>query len=361
MNSVQSFLDKTLDWFQLLGPNIYLQSIAIATAFIIVGKIADFVISRLIAKLANRSSTNLDDELLDLLHRPVFISFVLLGLGLAATRLPLPSSPEYLTLGILKTIAIVIWYGFSRNLIQLLLSAISRGGGNKHVHVSMLPLLNNVFKIVLLALAVYFIFLAWNIDVAAWLATAGIVGLALGLAAKDTLSNLFAGLSIVADAPYKTGDFIILDTGERGKVTFIGLRSTRILTRDDIEITIPNGVLGNAKIINEAGGPSARHRIRISVGVAYGSDVDHVIDVLSNVAADHDEVCESPAPRVRFRRFGESSLDFELLSWIERPVDRGRTTHELNCAVYKSFQKEGIQIPFPQRDLHVRSMPQATT
>jgi len=358
MNSVQSFLDKTLDWFQLLGPNIYLQSIAIAAAFIIVGKIADFVISRLIAKLANRSSTNLDDELLDLLHRPVFISFVLLGLGLAATRLPLPSSPEFLALGILKTIAIVTWYGFSRNLIQLLLSAISRGGGNKHVHVSMLPLLNNVFKIVLLALAVYFIFLAWHIDVAAWLATAGIVGLALSFAAKDTLSNLFAGLSIVADAPYKTGDFIILDTGERGKVTFIGLRSTRILTRDDVEITIPNGVLGNAKIINEAGGPSTRHRIRISVGVAYGSDIDQVIEVLSNVAADHDEVCKSPEPRVRFRRFGESSLDFELLSWIDQPVDRGRVTHELNCAVYKSFQKEDIQIPFPQRDLHVRSMPQ---
>jgi len=358
MNSVQSFLDKMLDWFQLLGPNIYLQSIAIAAAFIVAGKIADFVISRVIAKLANRSSTNLDDELLDLLHRPVFISFVLLGLGLAATRLPLPPSPEFLTLGILKTIAIIIWYGFSRNLIQLLLGAISRGGGNKHVHVSMLPLLNNVFKIVLLALAVYFIFLAWHIDVAAWLATAGIVGLALSFAAKDTLSNLFAGLSIVADAPYKTGDFIILDTGERGKVTFIGLRSTRILTRDDVEITIPNGVLGNAKIINEAGGPSTRHRIRISVGVAYGSDIDQVIDVLSNVAADHDEVCKSPEPRVRFRRFGESSLDFELLSWIDQPVDRGRVTHELNCAVYKRFQKEDIQIPFPQRDLHVRSMPQ---
>lgn len=361
MNSVQTFLDKTLDWFQLLGPNIYLQSIAIAAMFIVVGKIADFVISRLIAKLAARSSTNFDDKLLDLLHRPVFISFVLLGLGLATTRLPLPPSPEFLTLGILKTIAIVVWYGFSRNLIQLLLSAISRRGGNKHVHVSMLPLLNNVFKIVLLALAVYFIFLAWKIDVAAWLATAGIVGLALGLAAKDTLSNLFAGLSIVADAPYKTGDFIILDSGERGKVTFIGLRSTRILTRDDIEITIPNGVLGNAKIINEAGGPSARHRIRISVGVAYGSDIDQVIEVLSNVAADHEEVCKSPEPRVRFRLFGESSLDFELLSWIDQPVDRGRIKHELNCAVYKRFQEEDIQIPFPQRDLHVRSMPQATS
>jgi len=354
---LQEFLDKTQAWAQLLGPNIYLQALAIAIVFIVVGKLADLIISRIIAKIASRSSNQLDDNLVALLHRPVFISFVLLGLALATDRLQLPQSPEFLTLGILKTIAIVVWYNFSRSLVQILLSALSRAGGGKRLHASMLPLLNNVFKIALLALAIYFIFLAWNIDVAAWLATAGIVGLALSFAAKDTLSNLFAGLSIAADAPYKTGDFIILDTGERGMVTFIGLRSTRILTRDDGEITIPNGVIGNAKIINEAGGPSAKHRIRIPLGVAYGSDVDQVIEVLSGIAIEHEEVCAAPAPRVRFRRFGESSLDFELLCWIDQPVDRGRMTHELNCTIYKTFQREGIQIPFPQRDLHVRTMP----
>jgi small-conductance mechanosensitive channel len=356
---LQEFLDKTLAWAQLLGPNIYLQAIVIAAAFIIVGKLADFIISRVIAKIASRSSTSLDDNLIALLHRPVFISFVLLGSGLATSRIQLPAAPEFITLGILKTIAIFVWYGFFRNLVQLLLTAISQGKSS-NAKLSMLPLLDNVFKIALLALVVYFVFLAWNIDVAAWLATAGIVGLALSFAAKDTLSNLFAGLSIVADAPYKIGDFIILDTGERGQVTFIGLRSTRILTRDDVEITIPNGIIGNAKIINEAGGPSTKNRIRVPVGVAYGSDVDRVIETLSKVATDHEMVCRIPEPRVRFRQFGESSLNFELLCWIEMPVDSGRISHELHCAVYKAFQREQIQIPFPQRDLHVRSMPDQT-
>ena len=186
---------------------------------------------------------------------------------------------------------------------------------------------------------------------------AGIVGLALSFAARDTLSNLFAGVSIIMDAPYKTGDYIILESGERGVVTHIGLRSTRLLTRDDIEITIPNGIIGNSTIVNEAGGPSEKHRIRIPVGVAYGSDMDHVIATLEKVAVDHDEVCSNPAPRVRFRAFGESSLDFELLCWIDRPVDRGRLRHELGVSVYKAFIASGIQIPFPQRDLHVRTMP----
>ena len=120
----------------------------------------------------------------------------------------------------------------------------------------MVPLVDTVLKVTLLALAIYFVFLAWDIDVTAWVASAGIVGLALSFAAKDSLSNLFAGVSIAADAPYKMGDFITLDSGERGMVTHIGLRSTRLLTRDDIEVTIPNGVIGNAKIINDSGGPS---------------------------------------------------------------------------------------------------------
>ena len=331
----------------------------IAVIFIVAGKLADLLISRIIAKIVSRSTNQLDDNLVALLHRPVFITFVLIGLAMATRRLGLSESPEYITLGILRTIAIFIWYGFLRGLMQLLLTALHRGSMRKHVHSSMLPLLDTVVKVILLALAIYFVFIAWNINVTAWIASAGIVGLALSFAAKDTLSNLFAGVSIIADAPYKTGDFINLESGERGMVTHIGLRSTRILTRDDVEITVPNGIIGNSKIINEAGGPSAKHRIRVAVGVAYGSDIDRVIATLSGVAAAHSEVCSEPEPRVRFRKFGDSSLDFELLCWIDQPIDRGRMTHELNCAVYKAFAKNEITIPFPQRDLHVRTMPQS--
>ena len=356
---MQDAIVQVQSWAQLLGPNIYLQAVGIAVIFIVAGKLADLLISRIIAKIVSRSTNQLDDNFVALLHRPVFITFVLIGLAMATRRLGLSESPEYITLGILRTIAIFIWYGFLRGLMQLLLTALHRGSMRKHVHSSMLPLLDTVVKVILLALAIYFVFIAWNVNVTAWIASAGIVGLALSFAAKDTLSNLFAGVSIIADAPYKTGDFINLESGERGMVTHIGLRSTRILTRDDVEITVPNGIIGNSKIINEAGGPSARHRIRVAVGVAYGSDIDRVIATLSGVAAAHSEVCSEPEPRVRFRKFGDSSLDFELLCWIDQPIDRGRMTHELNCAVYKAFAENEITIPFPQRDLHVRTMPQS--
>ena len=342
---------------ELIGPNVYLQAAIIAVVFIVAGKIADWIISRIIGRFARKSSNDFDNQIVDLVHQPVFMSFVLLGLSLGTRRIGLPEFTTFLTLGILKTIAIFVWYSTLMQLMALVVNAISKTRRRKIVQTGMLSLLYNVMKIVAVALTVYFLFLAWNIDVTAWLASAGIVGLALSFAAKDTLSNLFAGVSIIMDAPYKTGDFIILESGERGVVTDIGLRSTRILTRDDVEITIPNGVIGNGKIINEAGGPPSQHRIRVAVGVAYGSDIDQVIEVLAGVAADNSNVLTNPEPRVRFRLFGDSSLNFELMGWIARPADRGRVKHELNCSIYKALNKNKIEIPFPQRDLHVRSMP----
>jgi small-conductance mechanosensitive channel len=124
-----------------------------------------------------------------------------------------------------------------------------------------------------------------------------------------------------------------------------------------VEVSIPNGVMGNAKIVNEASGPAQQYRIRIPVGVAYGSDIDGVMEVLLQVGTSHPKVLETPEARVRFRQFGDSSLDFELLCWIREPAHRGLVSHELNTAVYKRFAEAGISIPFPQRDLHIKEMP----
>jgi small-conductance mechanosensitive channel len=115
--------------------------------------------------------------------------------------------------------------------------------------------------------------------------------------------------------------------------------------------------MGNVKINNETGGPHEKYRIRIKVGVAYGSDIDKVQSVLLDVAKMNSEVCQTPAPRVRFRSFGDSSLHHELLCWVGEPVLRGRVSHALNSEVYKQFLKEGIEIPFPQQDVHIKSAP----
>jgi small-conductance mechanosensitive channel len=250
-------------------------------------------------------------------------------------------------------VTLFVWLGFAFSSLLLLLQSLSR---HEHwVQPKTVPLLDNMGKLMIVALGGYALCLIWGVNATAWLTSAGILGIAIGFAAKDTLGNLFSGIFILADAPYKIGDFIILDNAERGQVTNIGLRSTRILTRDDIEIIIPNAVIAASKIVNETGGPHPKERIRVPVGVAYGSDVDRVVELLEKVALDNEAICRAPEPRARFRQFGTSSLDFELLCWIEEPVLRGQHRHELNMAVYKIFAKNGIQIPFPQRDIHIRT------
>jgi small-conductance mechanosensitive channel len=219
------------------------------------------------------------------------------------------------------TIALFVWTAFFLRGSRIVITQLSQQRSRfKIIHQQTLPIFLNMINIFIVMFMVYLIFTAWGVNMNAWLASAGVVGIAVGFAAKDTLANLFAGIFIMADAPYKIGDFIVLDSTERGEVTHIGIRSTRILTRDDIEVTIPNSLIGNSKIINESGGPNEKHRCRIPVGVAYGSDIDRVRDILMEIAKDNFDVCQTPEPRVRFRLFGGSSLDFELLVWINRPV-----------------------------------------
>ena len=105
--------------------------------------------------------------------------------------------------------------------------------------------------------------------------------------------------------------------------------------------------------MNESGGPYEKERIRVTVGVAYGSDVEHVRDVLMQAASKAKYLTKEPAARVRFRTFDESALNFQLMGWIEEPVLRGRALDELNAGVYKAFQADGIEIPFPQTDVHI--------
>jgi small-conductance mechanosensitive channel len=336
-------------------PNPYVQAVFIIILFVILAKLADIFMNRFITRLFKKTRITFDDQMLDILHKPIFVSIMLFGLALATGRLGLPEKVAFVTLSGLKTIAIFLWFAAMARFMKLIVGLVSRDESRfSLIQDRTLPLFNNLMIILVVALALYFICLVWRIDMTAWMASAGILGLAVSFAAKDTLANLFSGVFILADAPYKLGDFIVLDSGERGEVTHIGIRSTRLLTRDDVEITVPNSIMGNAKITNEAGGPHESYRIRVKVGVAYGSDIDKVHRVLLDVADKQPEVLKSPKPRVRFRSFGESSLDHELLCWVARPVMKGKVSHLLHTAVFKGFQAAGIEIPFPQREVSIK-------
>jgi len=335
----------------------WLAAVVIVALALIVAKISEIILCRLVPRLTAKTSTDLDDLIIQQVHRPIFSTVFYSGLALAVKSLGLPESFERFTIRILLSLVVLIWIPALLRVGRLLLDGLGRLRDRfTLIEDRTIPLFDITAKLVIVGGAAYALLLIWHIDATAWLASAGVVGIAVGFAAKDTLANLFSGFFIIADAPYKIGDFVILDSGERGRVTQVGLRSTRLLTRDDVEITLPNALIANAKIINESGGPWEKERIRVKIGVAYGSDVDQVCEVLKQVAIDHEHVCPEPAPRVRLRNFGDSSLDFELLCWIDEPVLRGRLVHELNMDVYKALGKNHIEIPYPKRDVYVHQV-----
>jgi MscS family membrane protein len=361
---IKSDLDITYmipDWLQptwdFLAPYPGLLTILLIFFAYAIGKLARLVITRSMMKVAAKTVSKTDDHLIEYLTRPLVLTTVTLALMMSVSTYHLPQGLQDVTLSILASILLLSWLRAGLRTARLVLELVAN---NHHrfelIQERTIPLFDMTIKMLLVGFGAYLLLMIWGINPTAWLASAGVIGIAVGFAAKDSLANLFSGIFIVADAPYKIGDYIVLDTGERGKVTNLGMRSTRLLTRDDVEVTVPNAVIANAKIINESGGPWVKHRIRIPVGVAYGSDVDEVCDVLDKVATSHPEVVKQPAPRVRMRAFGASSLDFELLAWIDHPEKRGRIRHDLLKNVYKAFGQNNIEIPFPQTDIHVKSL-----
>ena len=322
---------------------------------IIIAYIVDKIFIASLKLLVKRSDTEIDDKILDFIHKPIYYSILFFGISIAIGLLEISSKINFYLIGIMKSIIIVFWaIALFKSFMIFIEWSSKKSRTIPFIQPKTIPLFENMGKIILFLFSIYFVMLSWNIDVTAWIASAGIISVVIGLAAKDTLGYLFAGIFIMADSPYKEGDYINLDTGERGSVRHIGTRSTRILTRDDIEITIPNSVIATSKIINESGGPHEKERIRITLDVAYGSDIEKVKDIMFNLALASNEVCDNPKPRVRFRNFGESGLNLQLLCWIERPELRGRVIDELSISIYKNFNKENIEIPFPQRTVHLK-------
>ena len=347
-----------------LRNNPYIQALSVVLVSLVLAKLTDWLLTRVLTRLTQKTPSEIDDQILGMIHKPIYYSVLAVGLAVAVTLVELPAPLDVIGFGLIKTLVVLIWLILGIRLILLILDWMTLQSERFHiVQPDTKPLFDISARIILFGGALYFVLISWNVDVTAWLASAGIIGIAVGFAAKDTLANLFAGVFILADAPYKIGDFIVLDGGERGRVTKIGIRSTRILTRDDVEITIPNATIGNSKIINESGGPYVKYRNRIAVGVAYGSDIDLVRKVLLEAAQEAAKkvgLALDPEPRVRFRGFGDSALLFELLYWIKDPVLRGGIQDVLNTLIYKALAKADIEIPYPKRDLYVKEMPQST-
>ncbi len=348
-------MDPFERWFASLQGTPLLRAAVLLGTALVAAALVRLLFARVFLTLTRRTATEVDDRIALALRGPIAFTIILGAVWAVIAEATLSPTLDYVLRGLLVSTIAVVWAVAAMRIGSAILDEVSlRVDRLPWVQPKTMPLFEMLLKVAVVGGLLYFVCVAWRIPLTSWLASAGIVGIAVGFAAKDTLANLFSGVFIIADAPYKVGDFIVLDNDLRGIVSDIGIRSTRLLTRDDIEVTVPNAVIGASRIVNETGGPHDKMRVRVKVAAAYGSDIDRVEQVLLAAADGVEHVSPEPAPRVRFREFGDSGLAFELLAWIDEPVYRGRVLHELNRRVYKGFAAAGIEIPYSKVDVYLK-------
>jgi small-conductance mechanosensitive channel len=192
-----------------------------------------------------------------------------------------------------------------------------------------------------------------NINLTAIAVVAGALGVGIGFGLQNVVANFVCGLVLLVERPIRVRDRITM-AGVEGNVRAVNFRSTLIETNDNISVIVPNSEFINSKVINwSIGDPKVR--IHVPVGVAYGSNLETVTKALLGVAAETEGVLKQPSPEVRFLEFGNSSLNMELLVWTVDPAQHFLLRSRLNFAIDAAFRREGVEVPFPQRDIHVRS------
>jgi small-conductance mechanosensitive channel len=223
-----------------------------------------------------------------------------------------------------------------------------------HLHPSLQYGISKIGGYLFILLGFYIALKVVGIDLSSLAVVAGAIGVGLGFGLQNILSNFVSGLIILAERPISIGDRVE-QGGVAGLVTKISLRSTTIVTNDNITIIVPNSDFVTQKITNWSYG-DPKVRIRLPLGVAYGTDPERLRTLLVQVAHDHPLVLREPAPELFFNGFGDCALNFELGVWTREMASKPRRFRsDLYFAIERKLRENHIEIPFPQRDLHLRS------
>ncbi len=325
-----------------------------------------FIASRLIPilerlfikRITGRTETELDDKIIRFLgsgsRKIVWLAGLFLVIQTIETMIP-----EKITQygkGILYVFLVFTIAHILSSILKLILDWYSESWGKRvkgQVQDEFGPLFKRLIVIVVYTIAIVFILKYFKQDISSIIVSLGVGSLAVALAAKDTLANMIAGFMIMTDRPFRKGDRILLESGEKGDVYDIGLRSTKILTFDNTLIVVPNQQIINEKVTNLSY-PDPQIRVTVEVGVAYGSDLKKVKQMLIDICNAHPEVLETPPPVVSLLGFGDSSLDLRVVCRVATWSQQWGVGETLRMTIYEEFGKAKIEIPFPQRVVHMK-------
>jgi len=311
-----------------------------------------------LARFSQRTRSRFDEVVLQALRTPLAWVVVFIGIQVALDRLTfLPADWRQRRDDLIFVLYVVIGYLILHQLINSLarwysLEIARRTESNMDEQV--VPFARRLATILLAVIAFIIILSHFGVDVSALVTTLGIGSLAIALAAQATLADTIAGIAIIADRPFGIGDRIeIHELSTWGDVTDIGLRSTRIRTLDNRMVIVPNSVIGQSLVVNHSV-PNTVYRVETHVGVAYGSDIDQVREVMVEAVRVQDWVMKDQLIEALFIEYGDSALIFRVRCWIEDYVETRRIIDKLNSCLYKALNEAQIEIPFPIRTLYHR-------
>ena len=334
--------------------------------------VGGWILWRIQKRFAAKTETDLDDELVQTVRQAFRLTVVawalwrILGMWVPdlgavneeGIRVAYDTQPRDWVWGVWIAVVFFPLSRFVGHLMRTFEARVISRTSETALDETALPMINKFVRFTVVAVGILLAMTHLGIQIAPLLAGAGVVGLALSLAAKDTLSNLIAGVLLIMDRPFQVGDRIELwsaprETGTWGDVIEIGLRATKIRNPDNLVIVVPNNEIMRRDIINYTmSGQDIR--LRIPFSCAYESDIERAKVLLKEAAHEVEGVKLEPAPIVIVRGFGQSEVNLQLRVWILEARNRRRIADEITEKAVVKFHQAGVEIPYPKRELYIK-------
>ncbi|MFH1134113.1 MAG: mechanosensitive ion channel domain-containing protein [Nanoarchaeota archaeon] len=334
------------DWMYVL---------AIIIGFTLLSQIFVWLAEGIIGALTRKTKNTVDDYIISHAQRPITVLIVLIGIRLAIEVFGISKGLNEVLYHINDTLIILICTYISMVVVDAFIDNWGKGLVKKKkgsVADEMIDLAHKFCRVLIWVTGGIIALAEWGVNVAPFIASLGIAGIAIGFAVKDSLANIIGGIALILDKNIEVGDPVRIDN-DTGIIKEIGLRSTKILTYDNEILIYPNGILSNKAFFNWAQ-PDSKVRGTVEFGVDYAADPDKVKKVAMDTLRSEPKVLKDPAPVVSFRQFGDSALQFRLHFWVAEYQDRYPMVDILHTRLNAAFKKNKIKIPFPQREVHMK-------
>ena len=350
------------EWFTISDPFIryHIQAVSLAVLGYLLSYVVHFIVVVVRQRVTSKTKTDLDDKLILVVEGSIKKITIAAGLYFAAHRLIRAYEGTWAAYldGIFFVIVVFFLVNLMSASVRVLMEwYVSNIAANTESTFDdeLVPLVKRVVNLLVYAIALAVCLDHFHIDIKALVVSLGVGSFAIAFAAQETLANMIAGFVIMIDRPFRIGDRIkISSTGQVGEVKRIGLRSTQILDFDYNVVTIPNADILKNDIIN-FGYPEVASRIKIEIGVAYGTDIPKAKQLLVEICESFEPVLKDPKPAAHLVGFGDSSLNLIVVARAVHYKDVFETSDLIRMKILEVFDSEGIEIPFPQRVVHMKS------